>query len=256
MKIKILGSTASIPDVNNDAPCYLVNDEFLFDCGFNVLSDLRETDCDLSKIKYICFTHMHHDHYLGLPALLFYFIHSRIVDIGDLTIIGPKQELKEVLEYTYEFLQLKKYYSSQKLPAVKELEEGDEFSLGDIDFVIGEGHHTAPSVSYILTEKDSGKKLGIAGDTRYNQNNAKFFFGCDALVHDATLNYEDEEILNDRPSGHSTIFEAVLISEKAKVKKLFPMHMSVEKANSSVEFIKNKTEVEVISPERGKEYEI
>lgn len=61
MEVKILGNTASIPDVGNDCPCFLVDEEFLIDCGLDVLSDLRETNCDLSKIRYIIFTHMHYN---------------------------------------------------------------------------------------------------------------------------------------------------------------------------------------------------
>lgn len=61
MEVKILGNTASIPDVGKDCPCFLVNEEFLIDCGLDVLSDLRETNCDLSKIRYIIFTHMHYN---------------------------------------------------------------------------------------------------------------------------------------------------------------------------------------------------
>lgn len=33
----------------------------MIDCGLDVLSDLRETNCDLSKIRYIIFTYMHYN---------------------------------------------------------------------------------------------------------------------------------------------------------------------------------------------------
>lgn len=109
MKIMFLGSGSSVPDVGNDCPCFLINEKYLVDCGYNVLSALRENKCDISKIEYIIFTHMHHDHYIGLAGLLFYMMQSRCKDIADLKIIGPV-DLKDVLERTYNFLLLDRIF--------------------------------------------------------------------------------------------------------------------------------------------------
>lgn len=256
MKLKILGSTASIPDVNNDCPCFLINEKYLFDCGFDVLSDLRETGCDLSKIRYICFTHMHHDHYLGLPALLFYFIHSHALDLDKLTVIGPRDNLREVLDYTYKFLQLKKYYPDICLPQVKELDGGETFTLEEMTFATKKGNHSVPAVKYKLTEDNTGKSVAIAGDTRYTPDDNLFFKGCNVLLHDSTLSIADDKIKLERPSGHSTIYEAVLAAENSEIGTLFPMHMSVKRAEDASKTAQSGTTVEIIPPERGKEYEI
>ncbi len=42
MKLTFLGSTASIPNTCEDSPCFLVNERYLFDCGFHVCSGLRD----------------------------------------------------------------------------------------------------------------------------------------------------------------------------------------------------------------------
>ncbi len=254
MEVKILGSTASIPDVGNDCPCFLVNEKFLIDCGLNVLSDLRETNCDLSKIRYIIFTHMHHDHYLGLAGLLFYFIHSRVLDISELTIIGPKDNLCEVLEKTYGYLQLKKHYPEVKLPKVTELSGNEKFTLSDCDFETKTGNHSIFAIKYRITEKSTNSSLAVAGDTSFDPSDSEFFKACDLLIHDATLSVCDKEILNHRPSGHSTIFEAVKAAEGAGIKTLIPMHMTVKRAEEAVEAVKDLTDVKVIAPVRGETY--
>lgn len=256
MKLKILGSTASIPDVHNDCPCFLVNEKYLFDCGFDVLSALRETECDLSKIRYLCFTHMHHDHYLGLPTLLFYWIHSRVLDLDKLTIVGPKDNLREVLDNTYAFLQLKKFYPDIPLPHIRELTGGETFTLDEMEFATKKGNHTVPAVKYRLTESDTGRSIAIAGDTRYDPEDKPFFAGCSALLHDSTLSLEDKEIKLDRPSGHSTIYEAVLAAENAGVPTLFPMHMSVKRADEAANAVQPDTHVKIVPPVRGMEYRI
>lgn len=254
VEVKILGSTASIPDVGNDCPCFLVNEEFLIDCGFNVLSDLRETNCDLSKIRYIIFTHMHHDHYLGLAGLIFYYIHSRVLDISDLTIIGPKDNLCDVLEKTYGYLQIEKYFSKIKLPKVMELSGNEKFTLSDCDFETKTGNHSVFAIKYRMTEKSTGSSIAVAGDTSFNPSDSEFFKACDLLIHDSTLGVCDKEILNHRPNGHSTIFEAVKAAECAEIKNLIPMHMSVKSAQKAVDTVKSLTDVNLIAPERGKTY--
>jgi len=112
MQLKFLGTTASIPDLHEDSPCFIIQDKYLFDCGFHVLGALRETGSDLSKIRYIIFSHMHHDHYIGLAGLLFYFIHSKVLNIHDLVILGPAADVERVVKLTYDFLQLDRFSKS------------------------------------------------------------------------------------------------------------------------------------------------
>lgn len=70
MKLTFLGPTGSIPDSGEDSPCFLANEENLFDCGFDVCGAMRANGTLPDKIWYIFFTHMHHDHYIGILVWL------------------------------------------------------------------------------------------------------------------------------------------------------------------------------------------
>ena len=104
-----------MPDKNNDCPCFLINGKYLVDCGYDVLNQLRKRDTDISKIDYIIFTHMHHDHYIGLAGLLFFMLQSKQKNISKLTFIGP-DTMSEVLRRTYSFLQLDKFFLDIEKP--------------------------------------------------------------------------------------------------------------------------------------------
>ena len=256
IKIKFLGTTASIPDVHEDCPCFLVNDRYLFDCGYDVLSALRETDCDLSKIDHIIFTHMHHDHYLGLAGLLFYYIHSpnyipsQTRRLKDLTILGPEKDVERVVNLAYEYLQLDMFYSALERPRVIPLKDEDEYKTDDAVIKCTPALHPVDARSYKFNS--DGTSLAISGDTLYNEQAVELFKGADAIIHEATLGYREGSGNN----GHSTILEAIKITELSGIDTLFPIHMSVEKARVSAEKAKNATKVKIIPPKKGVTYEV
>lgn len=257
IKLKFLGTTASIPDIGEDCPCFLVNGRYLFDCGYNVLSALRETGCDLSKIDHIIFTHMHHDHYLGLATLLFYYIHSpnyipsQTRRIGDLTVLGPKNDVERVVNLAYSFLQLDLLYPNIERPKIIPLEPSDEYTTADAVIKCAPSDHPVDARCYKFISPD-GSSLAISGDTEYREDSVKLFSGADALIHDSTLGYREGKGNN----GHSTILEAIRIAELSGVGTLFPVHMSVKNAEYSVEKAASSTSVKLIAPKKGTEYVI
>ena len=256
MKLKFLGTTASIPDVGEDCPCFLVNDRYLFDCGYDVLSALRETGTDLSEIDHIIFTHMHHDHYLGLATLLFYYIHSpnyiksQTRRIGDLTILGPKKDVERVVNLAYAYLQLDLFYSAEDRPRIVPLEDNDVYETDDAVIKCAPSDHPVDARCFTFTEK-GGSTLAISGDTSLKTDMARLFTGADALIHEATLGcYEG------RTFGHSSIFDAVKMAKLSGIKTLYPVHMSVENARLSAERVSDSTDVTVIPPIRGSVYNV
>lgn len=257
IKLKFLGTTASIPDLHEDSPCFLVNGRYLFDCGYNVLSALRETECNLSEIDHIIFTHMHHDHYLGLAALLFYYIHSPNYDplqtrkIKDLTILGPKNDVERVVNLAYEYLQLDRFYSDIPRPKIIPLDCCDVYETDDAVIKCAPADHPVDARCYRFDEK-GGSSLAISGDTSFKPEMAELFRGADALIHEATLGcYEGKPMF-----GHSTIYDAVKMASLSGIDRLYPVHMSVTAAKNSVKRVSEGTEIKVTAPVRGVVYEV
>ena len=253
LNLKFIGTTGSVPDISEDSPCFLVNDKYLFDCGFNVTEGLRETNCNIPDIRYIIFTHMHHDHYIGLAGLLFYIVHAKNyvkdhnITLGDITVIGPEKDVERVVKLALNFLQYDEN-SVKVIPVAK----GDKFETEDMVIECDASLHGVDARAYKITDKKDGSTLAISGDTLYNKDIPPFYKGANALIHDGTLGaYKGQG-----GYGHSTIYEAIKTAEDAEIPMLFPMHMSCKNAAEACIEAQPSTNIKLIPPVKGTVYKI
>jgi ribonuclease Z len=70
---------------------------YLIDCGEGTQMQLKKYKIPIQKINRVFISHMHADHYLGLPGLIFTI--EMLGKVGEFHIHGPK-ELKHWLEFT------------------------------------------------------------------------------------------------------------------------------------------------------------
>lgn len=97
--VLILGSACATPTLNRNPSAQLLNvnhQYFLIDCGEGTQLQLRKHNINFNRIHYIFISHLHGDHYLGLPGLI-----QTMHLLGrekELTIFGPKglQEIMDV----------------------------------------------------------------------------------------------------------------------------------------------------------------
>lgn len=254
MQLRFLGTTASIPDVHEDCPCFLVNEAYLFDCGWNVTEALRESGCDIFKIRHLFFTHMHHDHYLGLAGLLFFMLHGDAIlhkekfPLPELTIYGPSADVERVVKLTADFLQMPTFYADRGMPKVVPLKSGDRVELPEAKVEVLQSRHPVDALSYRFTDKTDGTALAATGDTAYNPKTKALFYGCRALIHDSTLgNTVHPEPPEVRTCGHSTLPEAVRAAEQTEIPVLFPVHMPTEQAQKAATELQPTTHVQTLS---------
>lgn len=98
VEITLLGCGGSMPVPNRYLSSLLINyrgRKILIDCGEGTQVSMKIVNCGFKTIDYICITHLHGDHIIGLPGIL-----STIGNCGRtemLTIIGPKG-IKEVID--------------------------------------------------------------------------------------------------------------------------------------------------------------
>jgi len=110
-EVTILGSSAAIPTSNRHPSAQLVNllgRFFLIDCGEGTQMQLRKFSIKIQKINYICISHLHGDHYLGLVGLLSTM--SLLSRKNELLIFAPKG-LEDILN-----LHFKLSYSQLSFP--------------------------------------------------------------------------------------------------------------------------------------------
>lgn len=223
--VRVLGSADWHPTKNNDHSCYTLCDKILIDDCPSAMMTLLNHDVDPISIGTICFTHMHADHYMGLPALLLHW-RVRTASLGGLTIVGPKATIRASVERAMNFV----FHDSRdmhaeiaELPKIVELEgdsvyETDEFTIAAMD-----SDHAVPGLCYHITHKASGKSVGFTGDTCYLPAFETFFKDADLLLHECSFG------AGPLPEGnivcrHASAQEAVVVCKQANVKKLLLTH--------------------------------
>src|SRR3954447_15556987 len=94
--VTFLGTDAVVPEGGADTASFVINGKYLVDTGWYAVIKMRCYDLDPMDIEYLILTHCHHDHYLGLPHLLFYLAmrRSERPDRPKLKIIGPAGEIE------------------------------------------------------------------------------------------------------------------------------------------------------------------
>lgn len=97
-ELLILGSSAATPTSARNPTSQLLNIAerfFLIDCGEGTQMQLRKYKARFASINHIFISHLHGDHFLGLPGLI-----ASLHLLGrqkELTIYGPK-EIEEIIE--------------------------------------------------------------------------------------------------------------------------------------------------------------
>lgn len=100
-RVTVLGSSAAIPTQNRGSASQWVecnNRSILIDCGEGTQVQIRKFGIHLQRISFILISHLHGDHYLGLPGLL-----STMNLLGrtrGIKVFGPAA-LKEVLDLSF-----------------------------------------------------------------------------------------------------------------------------------------------------------
>ena len=187
MKIVFLGRDACMTAAHSDASGILIDRRILVDCGYFVADRLLTLGIQPQAIETLLFTHMHHDHYFGLPQILFWYLQSG-KPLERLNIYGPEHDLARVVELSFEFLQAGKgraFYEDCGRPTLHPLSKKSGFALkfdrqndasqrgqmntsDDADFVYKvttcASYHPVDGLCYRIADS-AGKVLSLTGDT-------------------------------------------------------------------------------------------
>ncbi len=101
--------------------------------------------------------------------------------------------------------------------------EGSLYSLLQKGESIKVGNKIVPS-STVVGPMRPGRKIGISGDTRPNNELCTFFKSCDLLIFEAT--FANSEITKAKESFHTTAYEAASLAKLASVDRLCLTHFS------------------------------
>ena len=102
MKIKILGCHSSTPQIDKNPTSqilFIKNHKFLIDCGEGTQVQIRKSNVSFVNIKHIFISHLHGDHFFGLPGLLSTFnLLGRKTAVHIYGPLGIKKIITEILK--------------------------------------------------------------------------------------------------------------------------------------------------------------
>jgi ribonuclease Z len=215
MEVLFVGVSSCIPDIGGDTACFLINGRHLVDTGWASTLRLRELGVDPLAVETLILTHAHHDHYLGLPQLLFYRAMHDQQATAPLRIIGPAGHTAWVADQAWQTLQPHRFPELRPAYEVLAVRAGETLTLGDLSLDTCAAKHVSgagvaeEALSWRVTEEATGAALAFSGDTSYNPDLAELARGAAVLIHDAS---------------HTPAREAAEVGKAAGVGRLFLIH--------------------------------
>ncbi len=173
MKLTILGCYSATPRVLTNPTSQVLeinNNMFLIDCGEGTQVQLRKHKIKFNRIKHIFISHLHGDHFFGLPGLISTF--RLLTRETDLHIYGPKG-IKEVITLQ---MKLADSWTNYKLVFHELTSKSSELIFEDDTVEV----HTIPlkhrvyTNGYLFKEKEHERKLNILAVEDANINKAYY----------------------------------------------------------------------------------
>ncbi len=270
MKLTFLGTSAGKPTKERNVSALGLefdqdNKWYLFDCGEGTQRQIMQSNLSIAKLDTIFITHLHGDHYYGLPGLL----STKKLDVAlkPLTIYGPKGIRKfiecavdiseENLEYKLNIIEYKAQeefmfdkFFLKILPLIHS-KESVAFYIkeNDIDNKLNEdklrkiGLEPSPlygelqrgnSISFDgkkLNPKDFmmdsilGRRLIIAGDNAQPDILGTYLQDLDLLIHECTFTQDVYDNLSKK-FLHTTAKDLGIAAQKRGVKNLIANHIN------------------------------
>jgi ribonuclease BN (tRNA processing enzyme) len=156
----------------------------LLDCGATTLRSMKRHGIDADVIDRVWLSHLHGDHFAGLPFLFLEYLYERKRQ-RPLEVIGPPGTQSRVWDL---FRAMYKETASKPLPFVLkfiEVQPGVPVDLGELRFEPLLVPHQEKEISLALRLKLDGKTVLYSGDTgwtedllRYSENTDLFICEC------------------------------------------------------------------------------
>jgi len=190
---------------------------FLIDCGASALIGMKRFGVDPSLIDLILLSHLHGDHFAGIPFLILDGQFSRRV--RPLQIVGPPGVENRVREAMEVFFPGSSQVQRKFRVEFAELKEGITSSFMNLLVTPYAAIHPSGSPSYALRVKCGEKEIGYSGDTEWTESLV-------AAAHDADLFISECYFFERKASYHLNYQVLKEQKEKLGCRRLILTHMS------------------------------
>jgi len=184
MHLTIIGSGDAFGSGGRYNTCFMLKTAkatLLVDCGASVLPALNAQNVDRNSIDAIVLSHLHGDHFGGLP---FFLLDAQFLARREkpLLIAGPPGT-RARLEVAMEVFFPKSAGSKWKFPwLVKEIEVGVADDVLGHTIVTAEVIHQSGAPSTALRLSDGGKTFAYSGDTEWTDALIPIARGADLFI--------------------------------------------------------------------------
>ncbi|HLH85906.1 MAG TPA: ribonuclease Z [Thermoplasmataceae archaeon] len=213
--IEFLGNWSSNIVAGKRNISIIIDRHLIMDFGPHSIESLLEMHIDPCRITTVFISHMHLDHFAGVPELLWYRAIHKCKET--LIIVGPKgigTVTKNLLRsyHTPEAFEIYAEYREEKF-------ENAEGFLSN---------HLIRDIGFRVELDD--KTIYYTGDTAYTENTARGAEGCDYLFHEVTYSDQDRKLADFWK--HSTVSDAIRAFEESHSRVLVPVHLTDSSENT------------------------
>ncbi|MEK7853468.1 MAG: MBL fold metallo-hydrolase [candidate division NC10 bacterium] len=205
VEVLFLGSGDAFGSGGRFQTCFHVRAEatqFLIDCGASSLIAMKRFGVDPSSLDIILLSHLHGDHFGGLPFLILDAQFSRRT--RPLVIAGPPGVEARVRDAMEVLFPGSSAVQRKFIVQFAELAEGSETVLGPLSVIPYRVVHPSGAPSFALRVTCEGKVIGYSGDTEWTDTLVQAargadLFICEAYVFEKKIKYHlDYRTLMDR----------------------------------------------------------
>lgn len=257
-----LGTGASVPSRDRGLPCVALRrgrDVVLFDCGEGTQRQIMVSPVSFMKVRAILVTHLHGDHFYGLPGLL---QTMGLMDRKDPLVVAGPPGFAAALKASLESCEGDIPYELD----VREVAPGDTLRIGELSVDVFATSHGIESRGFVVREPDTvgrvdpekarafglhseeirrivaggtsrghtmdeiaapdlkGLSVGYTGDTTPCGTMDEGLAGVDAIVTESTYSADDGKLAVAH--NHSTCADAASMAVRCGARALFLVHIS------------------------------
>ena len=224
----VLGSGGSSPDPDRSSPGQLVevdNELLLIDCGPGTGTRIMKAGFDPKRVSRIFLTHLHIDHTLEFPSIVF---GNYLLGKSDRTYLyGPpgtvdfcKLLFEKVYPYAPEIVQLIRKEGLDI--ASHDVTERFVYEARGYRVLTTQVEHGS-AITNAYRIEDSRSSVVISGDTRPCESLIQLAKGADLLIQECSFPDDMEEMA--RITNHSVPLEVGELANQAGVRKVVLTHL-------------------------------
>ncbi len=184
MDLTVLGSGDAFGAGGRFHAAYVVETEgaaFLLDCGPSVLQSAKRVSWDLARLDAVVLTHLHGDHFGGVPFLFMEYKYEA-PRTRPLLICGPAGTERRVQGL---FAALYEQTAREPLPfpvEYRELSVGESMQLGAATLTPIPAVHVPELACFGYRVEVAGRTLVYSGDTAWTEDLARHARGADVFI--------------------------------------------------------------------------